>query len=229
MKVGIMQPYFFPYIGYWQLLNAVDTFVIYDDVNFIKRGYINRNNILINGNKQRITLEVLGASSNKIINKIKIGNNAKKILKSVEQAYKKSPEYENVFPLIIKALQYSENNLGTFLGNTIHIVSEYLEMNTKIIYSSELKKNSNLKSQEKILNICECLGATNYINAVGGKELYDKKSFHDKDILLNFLEPKITKYKQFKNDFVPCLSIIDIMMFNSCENIQKMLKKYKLV
>lgn len=229
MNIGIMQPYFFPYIGYWQLLNAVDTFVIYDDVNFIKKGYINRNNILINGSAQRITLEVIGASQNKIINEVNVGNNKNKLIKSIEGAYKKSPEYERVFPLIKMILEYPERNLGQFLGNSIYMIADYLEINATIIYSSDLQKNSNLKAQEKILNICECLGATKYINSIGGKELYDKEYFQNKGISLKFLETELIGYKQYKNEFVPHLSIIDIMMFNSRENIKKMLNSYQLV
>ena len=83
MTVAIMQPYLFPYIGYWQLIHAVDTFVIFDDVNYIKKGYINRNNILVNGQKQTFTLELMSASQNKLINDIDIGNNIEKVMESI--------------------------------------------------------------------------------------------------------------------------------------------------
>ena len=129
-----MQPYFFPYIGYWQLLSVADTFVIYDDVNFIKQGYINRNSILVGNEAQKITLEVIGASSNRLINEVQVGNNTKKLLKGIDQAYKKAPEYEKVFPLIQSVLENQEKNLAKFLGNLIQKISTYLDICCANIY-----------------------------------------------------------------------------------------------
>ena len=223
-----MQPYFFPYIGYWQLLSAVDTFVIYDDVNFIKKGYINRNSILNDGHEQRITLELIGVSQNKLIKEIEVGFNREKILKNITHAYKKAPEYKKVFPLIRNILENPEKNLAKFLGNSIQKISGYLEINTKIIYSSDIEKDCTLKAQVKILDICQRLGASHYINAVGGQELYSQEVFRNKEIELHFLQTELLEYKQFKNEFVPYLSIIDVMMFNSKEVTQKMLNSYKL-
>ncbi|MGB5965067.1 MAG: WbqC family protein [Sulfurimonadaceae bacterium] len=229
MTLAIMQPYFFPSIGYWQLLNAVDTFVIYDDVNFIKKGYINRNSILHTGQVQKITLELSGASQNKLINEIEVGNNSKKLLKSIEQAYKKAPQYEIVFPLIESILENPEKNLAKFIGNSLQKIADYLECNTEIVYSSDLEKDNNLKAQDKVLDICKRLGASNYINAIGGQELYNKEAFEAENIELKFIKTELIEYKQFKNEFVPYLSIIDIMMFNSNKAIQNMLNSYKLV
>ena len=229
MILTIMQPYFFPYIGYWQLLNAVDTFVIYDDVNYIKKSYINRNSILNIELDQKITLELIGASQNKLIKEIEVGNNSRKLLKSIEHIYKKSPEYKKIFPLIQSILENPEKNLAKFLGNSIQEISMYLEIDTKIIYSSDIKKECDLKSQDKILDICQRLGASQYINAIGGQDLYSKEAFNAQGLELNFLQTELTEYKQFKNEFIPYLSIIDIMMFNSKKDIQDMLNKYKLV
>ena len=229
MTVAIMQPYFFPYIGYWQLLNAADTFVIYDDVNYIKQGYINRNSILIGDKAQKIALEVIGAGSYKPINEVEVGNNTKKLLKSIGQAYKKAPEYEKAFSVIQSIFENPEKNLAKFLGNSIERIVEYFEMDTKIIYSSNIEKDNNLKAQAKILDICQQLGASKYINTIGGQELYSKEDFDAGKITLKFLETELTEYKQFKNEFVPYLSIIDIMMFNSIDNIKTMLNRYKLM
>ena len=229
MTLAIMQPYFFPYIGYWQLLNAVDTFVIYDDVNFIKKGYINRNLILNAGHEQRITLELIGVSQNKLIKEIKVGNNSRKLLKTIEMAYKKAPYFETEFIVIKDILAQKERNLAKFLGDSINKISSYLEINTKIIYSSDLEKDDNLKAQDKILDICQRLESSHYINAIGGQELYSKEAFRSKNLDLNFVQTELTEYKQFKNEFVPYLSIIDIMMFNSKKEIQNMLNDYKIV
>lgn len=229
MTVAIMQPYLFPYIGYWQLINAVDTFVIYDDVNYINKGYINRNSIIVNGKSQQFTLELIGASQNKLINEIEVGNNSKKLLKTIEMSYKKAPYFDIVFPAIEDVLSQKENNLAKFIGYSIQKISNYLEISTKFIYSSDIEKDNSLKAQDKILDICQKLNAINYINAIGGQELYDKEKFQAENIKLNFLETKTTEYKQFKNEFIPYLSIIDVMMFSNRDEIKSMLREYKLI
>mgnify|MGYP003391594364 CR=1 FL=1 len=229
MTLAIMQPYLFSYIGYWQLINAVDTFVIFDDVNFIKKGYINRNSILVGGKSQQITLELIGASQNKLINEIKVGNNSQKLLKTIEMSYKKAPYFDNVFSIIEDILNQEESNLAKFIGYSLQKISNYLEIDTKFIYSSSIEKDNSLKAQNKILDICKKLDATDYINAIGGKELYDKDKFEKQNIKLNFLEPEIQKYMQLESEFISYLSIIDIIMFNNKDNISKMLMQYKLL
>ena len=228
MKLAIMQPYLFPYIGYWQLINAVDTFVIYDDVNFIKKGYINRNSILSNGKAQLFTLELISASQNKLINDIEVGNNRTKILAIIEQNYKKAPYFNEVFTMLKDILKNDEKNLAKFIGYSLELISKYLDIDTNFIYSSSLEKDNTLKGQEKILEISKLLNANKYINAIGGKELYDKYIFKKLNIELNFLETHIVEYKQFKDDFIPYLAIIDILMFNSTDESKNMLNLYKL-
>jgi len=140
MTVAIMQPYLFPYIGYWQLIDAVDTFVILEDVNFINKGYINRNSILVNGKSQQFTLELISRSQNKLINEIEIGNNSKKLLKTIEMSYKKAPYFKTIFPVIEDILNQKEKNLAKFIGYSLQKVSSYLEIDTQFIYSSNIKK-----------------------------------------------------------------------------------------
>lgn len=229
MTLAIMQPYFFPYIGYWQLINAVDTFVIYDDVNFIKQGYINRNSILSNGKSQQFTLELIGASSNKLIKEIEIGNNANKILKTIKQSYIKAPLFENVIILLEEILTNKEKNLAKYIGYSLEKISQYLEINTNFVYSNNIKKDINLKAQDKIIDICKNLNARKYINTIGGQELYNKEIFKENGIELNFLKIELVEYKQFKNDFIPYLSIIDILMFNNKDEIKYMLSRYELL
>ena len=171
MKLAIMQPYFFPYIGYWQLIDAVNVFVIFDDVNFIKKGYINRNSILIGGKFQQITLGLIGASQNKQINEIDIGDNSKKLLKTIEMAYKKAPYFNEIFPILENILNQDEKNLAKFIGYSLQKISTYLNTDTKFIYSSDIEKDNNLKAEDKILDICKTLSVSHYINAIGGKKL----------------------------------------------------------
>lgn len=232
MKTAIMQPYFFPYIGYWQLINAVDCFVIYDDVNFIKGGWINRNNILLNDKSHPIHLYLDQASPNKKINEIGILNDKikkRKLLTCIESAYNHSPNYNEVFSVIESIINFEENNLALFLENQIKAICDYLEIKTKIIVSSKIEKDNSLKAQDKVLEICKKLNATQYINAIGGMSLYSQSDFAKENIKLNFIKSNNIKYKQFGDEFVPWLSIIDVMMFNSPQKIREMLNDYELV
>jgi dipeptide/tripeptide permease len=224
-----MQPYFFPYIGYFQLINAVDKFVIYDDVNFIKGGWINRNRILFNGEPLLINIQMQGASSFKKINEIKTGKNKEKILSTITHSYRKAPFYDEVYPLVFDIINYNEDNLALYISNSIKDISKYLFIETDFILSSEIKKDNDLKAQEKILSICKLLCASKYYNAFGGQELYNKDEFAANNIDLKFIKSKLTAYKQFNNEFIQCLSIIDVMMFNSKAEIKEMLNQYEFV
>jgi len=229
MKLGIMQPYFMPYIGYWQMIRVVDKYVVYDDVQFIKGGWINRNNIIVNGNVFMFNLILEGASSNKLINEISIYRNQTKLLKTIENSYRKAPYFESVYPIICKIFQYEDMNLAKFIGNSILEVCRYLNIDTEIIYSSGLDKNNELKGQDKVINICKLLNTDTYLNAIGGQALYNKDTFKSESIDLKFLKSTLSTYKQFKNDFIPALSIIDVMMFNSVDEVNVLLDNYTLV
>ncbi len=231
-RLAIMQPYIFPYIGYFQLINAVDRFVIYDDVNFINKGWINRNNILIGGRANLFTIPLKGASQNLLINEISIDNLdgfSKKLLKSIEQAYKKAPFYQSVFEVIEGVFNSKSENIAQLTTQSICSTCDYLQIKTEIIDSSKIYQNEHLKAQERILDICKQEQADHYINPIGGMELYDKELFAQNGILLNFIKAKHIEYPQFKNDFVPFLSIIDLMMFCSIEQIHGFLKEFELV
>jgi len=229
MKLGIMQPYFLPYIGYWQLINAVDKYVIFDDVNYIKNGWIHRNKLLLEGKEHIFNLIPFSTSSNKLINEINVMDNQTKLIKIIESAYKKASYFNNIFPLIIDIINYDNKNLAEFIGNSIIKISRYFNIKTDFIYSSEIDKNNLLKGQDKVINICNILNATEYINAIGGIDLYNKTDFYSKNIKLNFLKTHSFEYKQFNNTFVPNLSILDILMFNSVEDIKKMLLEFELI
>lgn len=232
MRLGIMQPYFCPYIGYWQLINAVDKYVIYDDVNFIKGGWINRNKILMNGDGKLINIRMHNASPNKLINEIEmygdqIFNN--KLLKTIKGCYAKAPYYSNIYPVIENIITYEEKNLARYLEYSIRMICKCLSINTELIVSSEIEKNNNLKGQEKVIEICKILCADEYCNAIGGQNLYSYGDFASQGIQLKFLKTGRIKYQQFENEYVPNLSIIDVMMFNSVEDIKKILNQYELI
>lgn len=232
MKVGIMQPYFLPYIGYWQLLNAVDEYVIYDDVNFIKQGWINRNRILVDGKPFYFNLPMLGASSNKRINEIRVNQSGKllnKNLRTIEMAYRRAPYFSQVYPLMRKIMNDNEEILSCFILDSIKLICEYIGIKTTILVSSSLKKNNTLKGKDKVLHICSLLGATEYYNAIGGRTLYSFSQFEERGIKLNFLQTDPIEYLQFGNDFQPNLSILDVMMFNPVTRIREMLEQYTLV
>lgn len=235
MKLAIMQPYLFPYIGYFQLVAAVDKFVIYDDVNFIKSGWINRNNVLINKKSNLFTVPLNKASSYTLINETKI--NLKfyniwkvKFLRSLEQSYKKSPYFTEVYNLIENVLEIKENDLISELAvNSIKEVSKYLQLKTEICETSGIYNNKTKSGQERVLDICRIEKASQYINPIGGMELYSKHSFKEKGIVLNFIKSKPIIYAQFDNNFYPWLSIIDVLMFNPISEVNKMINQYELV
>ncbi len=230
MKVGIMQPYFFPYLGYWQLINAVDKFVIYDDVNFINRGWINRNCIYVNNNLKYINVHLNAASQNKKINQIEVlSEKTKSNIQLIKKEYVKAPYFEIVFPLLQKILMNEEKNLTDFLAFSIIVLCEYMGIKTDILLSSELKKNNTLKGQDKIIDICKLLGATQYYNAIGGKKLYNEKDFINNGIELSFLEMNKMYYKHYEENVETNLSIIDVLMFNRRERVKEMLCNFNMV
>lgn len=232
IKTVIMQPYLFPYLGYWQMIASANIFVLFDDVNFIKRGWINRNNILLNGAAHLFTLPLIEATQNKLINEISVTHNDKekqKILKTIEAAYKKAMYFADVFPLITHILTYENHNLIQFLLHHFETIFAYLNIKTKLMCSSAIEKDNTLKSQDKIIDICHRLNTTHYVNAIGGQELYDKERFEQEHLTLAFIKMRNIRYPQFKNEFVPYLSIIDVLMFNSRETVKTMLMEYDLV
>lgn len=227
-----MQPYLFPYIGYFQLINAADVFVIYDDVNYIKKGWINRNNILVNGKCFLFSVPLKEMSQNRLINQIEINQGTtwiNDLLKTLVFSYKKAPFFADVFPIIEDVILYEKNDAVKWLCYSLQKVCDFLSIKTFIIISSEIHKNKELKGQDKIIEICKKLKATQYINPIGGLELYDKVVFSRHSISLNFVKSNPIIYQQFKNEFIPWLSIIDVLMFNSPQQIKAFLNQYELI
>lgn len=227
-----MQPYFLPYIGYFQLISSVDKFVIFDDVNYIKRGWINRNNILVSGKSVLITLPLNESSQNKKIHDIDTIRDMKvieKLLKTIVMNYKKAPYFDQVFNLIQQIFMTASSSIAEFNLLQLKSICKYLEVDTQFVNSSRLYNNADLKGEERIVDICIQEKADVYINPIGGVELYNRNSFERNDIKLFFIKSKAIEYKQFNQPFVPWLSIIDVLMFNSVEQTKEILKKYQLV
>lgn len=214
------------------MLNAVDKFVLLDDVNFIMRGYINRNSILMNGKAHLFSLPLEKPSQNKLIKDTKIKFTQKdkeNFLKTITLAYKKAPFYDNFFPIFKDIVENTDEDLTNYIKYSFEQVKKYLGLATEIIVSSQIEKNDSLHAQDRIIEINKQLGATHYINAIGGMELYSKEHFKKEGIELYFIKMNEVSYKQFKNKFVPNLSMIDILMFNSKDETKELLKKYILV
>jgi hypothetical protein len=213
-------------------MNAVDKFVVLDDVNYINKGWINRNNILVNGKANLFAIPLKEASQNKLINEISVVDEAKwrtKLLKTIELSYKKAPFFAIVYPMIEEIINSGNSKISDLNYYSLVRINNYLDLNTEIVSTSSIYKNSDLKAEKRIIDICLKEHASIYINPIGGTEIYDKNSFTDKKLELFFIKSKEIKYIQFNNDFVPWLSIIDVMMFNSLETIKSFLEQYTLV
>jgi len=232
-KIAIMQPYFFPYIGYFQLINSVDEFIIYDNIQYTKKGWINRNRILCNESDKLITLPLKKDSDFKDVFERKLSDtwidDRNKILNLIKTSYRKAPFFNDVFEIVQKCLLYDNQNLFNFIFNSIKIINEYLEIKTKMILSSSVNIDHSLKSKHKVIAICKEMNATTYINAIGGVDLYDKDEFLENKIFLNFIKSNSLNYKQFDNEFIPWLSIIDVMMFNSKNRVIELVNSYSII
>lgn len=227
-----MQPYFIPYIGYFQLIAASDVFVVFDDVNYINRGWINRNSILLDGKDHLITLPLSKASQNKLINEIEISDeenlNRKKLLKQIEFSYKKAPFFQEFFPVVEGFILNEKKNLVDYLVHSIVSICYYLEIEFNHVLSSAIAKDDEKKGQYKIAEICQKLGAKTYVNAIGGIDMYDRSFFAENGVDLRFISKQEIKYSQFGKEFAPNLSILDVIMFNG-KNSASLIKKYSLI
>lgn len=221
-----MQPYFFPYIGYFQLIAAVDLFIVYDNIKYTKKGWINRNRMLQNGKDLMFTLPLKSDSDTLDVceRELAADFNRDKLLNQFKGAYRHAPYFELAFPLVEQIVRYEETNLFRYLHNSIIRTCEYLGITTEIRTSSAIAIDHALKSQDKVLALCEAVGANSYVNAIGGMELYSKKTFQDKGVELKFIQSKPFEYPQFDREFLPWLSIIDVMMFNSRQEIFPVIK-----
>ncbi len=225
MNLAIMQPYFLPYIGYFQLIAAVNKFVIYDTVKYTKKGWINRNRMLLNGQPETFSLPLTKDSDTlDVVDRyISRDFDGRKILGKFESAYRKAPEFHRALPLLCKIFEFEERNLFRFIQHSINCCCEYMNIQTPILASSIVEGDTHKKGVERVLDICAKTAATCYINPIGGVDLYQPSLFRARGIDLRFLQSRSTPYQQFGERFQPNLSIVDVMMFNPVEQLSTLL------
>lgn len=232
-RLSIMQPYIFPYLGYFHLIESTEKIVFYDDVNFIKRGWINRNRILMNDSDFLFTIPVKKSSQNKLINEIKPiidSNFVSKFYAQVETAYKKAPYYKDVIEIIKLVFSEKYNDMSDLCIKSITSVYKYLGKDIQWTKSSiSSPETKGMDKADRLIKITKNLGYEKYVNTLSGKELYDKDYFNDKGVSLNFIKSQEVKYHQFKDTFVPWLSIIDVLMFNDVNGVKDQFKKFIII
>lgn len=232
MKTAIMQPYFFPYIGYFQLIDAVDLFVVYDNIKYTKKGWINRNRILHPPGWEMFSLPLKGDSDFLEVRQRRLAVDFKPdpLLNRIRGAYHRAPHFGSTYGLIEEILRYKEVNLFGFLYHSIQKICQHLGIIPRWAVSSTLPIDHTLTHQHKVLALCEAVGTEVYVNASGGRDLYAPADFRDRGMALRFIHSKPIEYQQFGAPFVPWLSIIDVMMFNSVTTIrEQLMPSYELV
>ena len=232
MKVAIMQPYFFPYIGYFQLMDAVDTFVFYDDAQFMKGGWVNRNRILHKGEAAWWTYPIVREDFRLTIRERRYGKSDAQLesLKGkLEGAYRRAPCYADTMPVIAAHLAHDDDHVSRFNQAHLEGVSAMLGIDCRFATSSEIDHDRTLSGQARVIELCRQLGATQYFNAIGGLALYDPKAFADVGIELTFVEPGRVSYPQYGDPHVPYLSIVDVLMFNTLPQAKALLRECRHV
>lgn len=233
MRLAIMQPYFLPYIGYFQLMAAVEKFILLDDVNYINRGWINRNRIAIRDQPHWLTVPLVKASQNRLIAEIELHSDAVwrcKLGQTITTNYAKAPFFAQVYPMVEKILNCPTLSLSAFLCHSLRLVATYLGVTTSIMPTSSVYPKGDLKGQYRIVDICQRVGATSYLNPPGGKELYDRELFNAAGIELYFLQPNFDAIKLvYGGNEGPVLSILDLMMWNHPDLIKQSIECYELV
>ncbi len=228
MKGAVMQPYFFPYIGYYQLAYEVEKFVFFDDVNYIKKGYINRNSILMNGALHQFTIPVVGVSQNKKINQHFYVGDFSQFLEKITIAYKGAPCFNEIFPIIQEAALSGNLNVAEKNAASIKLVFDYLDLDRSFSFSSDVQNDPPLKGQARIIDLCRNINVNNYVNAIGGRELYSQEDFGNEKMDLKFIKSDLQSYPQSSDNFVPNLSMIDVLMWCQKEEVIAKLQEYSL-
>ena len=226
-----MQPYFLPYIGYWQLLAAVDRFVIYDNIQYTKKGWINRNRFLRDGKDVSFTVPLKKASDYFDVSERTLADEFDRgqLLRSWSAAYRQAPYAGDVMPMLERIVQAPLSNLFEYVLHSVSEMAAYLDIRTPIVVSSTVAIDHSLRAEAKVLALCGALGADRYLNPIGGTQLYSAKAFAERSIELEFLRPRPREYAQLGHPFVPNLSIVDVLMFNPKTIVREMLSEADVI
>jgi hypothetical protein len=225
MKTAIMQPYFWPYIGYFQMIGAVDSFIVYDDIQYTKSGWINRNRLCRDGAAVTFSLPLKSASGCPDVRERELADdfNREKLLNQIKGAYGRAPYFAQTLPLIETVVRHPEKNLFRFLLHSLLKTTERIGISTRILISSDIDIDHGLKGQERVLALCEAVDTTTYVNLSGGVALYSADAFRARGMRLQFIRTTPFEYAQLRQPFIANLSIIDVLMFNSLESIRSVL------
>lgn len=229
-KIAIYQPYFFPYLGYWQLLDAADVFIVGDSFQYIMRGFINRNTILLNHAPHRFTMSVRGGSPQKRISEVEVIDDFRKLRKTLRHAYGNAKHYSEAMDLIEHILCFPDRRLARFLGHQIATVAEYMGLGTEIVYMSELSDLGETSSREqRLCGWVKQVRGNCIVNPTGSKSLYSPSDFTRRGVTLAVLEPHQVSYPQNTRNFIPNLSLIDALMHCSKAQLASLVRSYDII
>lgn len=222
MRLAIMQPYFLPYIGYFQLIGAVDRFIVYDNIKYTKKGWINRNRMLRNGEDVTFSLPLKAGADHLDVceRELAADFSRDKLLAQFDGAYRRAPHFAATFALLQDIVGHADTNLFGYLHHGLRRMCSHLGLSTDLRVSSDIAVDHTLKAEHKVLALCGAAGAQTYINSMGGQSLYDKDRFAQQGVELRFLQPRAWEYPQFGAPFVPWLSIVDVLMFNDLDTVR---------
>jgi hypothetical protein len=232
LKLALMQPYFLPYIGYFQLIAACELFVVYDNIKYTKKGWINRNRMLRDGQDVMFSLPLQNGTDHLNVDQRTLAGapDPHKWLAQLKGAYRHAPYFAETLPLLEKIARCDEDNLFRFLHHALLACCAHLDIRTPVRVSSSVGIDHGLRGQDKVLAICDALGADTYINAIGGTELYTPAPFNARGTSLRFIRSRPIDYPQFGKPFVPWLSIVDVLMFNPLETVRHWIRShYELI
>lgn len=225
MRVAIMQPYIFPYIGYFQLIGATDAFVVYDNIKYTKKGWINRNRYLLNGEAATFSLPLRKDSDELDIRdrRLSADFDRGKLIGQLREAYRKAPHFVATSALIEEVFAHPADNLFDYLHHGLSSTCRHLGIPTPLLVSSTIDADHSLRSQDRVIALARALGASEYVNPIGGVELYSREEFARHALSLRFHRARPMEYPQFGAGFVPWLSIVDVLMFNGAEGTREFL------
>lgn len=230
--IAMMQPYLFPYLGYFQLIAAADVFVLGDDLQYIRSGWVNRNRILQNGEAKLITFPLKRDRFDMPINQRQLSDNfeeeAAHLINVITQCYAKAPYFNQVMPLLERLIRFPLKNLAMYIEHSIREMCAYLHIDTPILRGSDLQIGTPVNKQDRVVRIVQTFACGRYLNPIGGIDLYDHEYFAQHNLALRFFKIDPISYRQYRDPFVPNLSIIDVLMFNCVEQVQELLSCYSI-